>query len=232
MVAAALINKHWSAVALSTSAWAWRLETIPHTFIASLLRSRSWPSLCWLLKPANLLPPLDLECLEQTCDAPELPGYDATDPPLKTWEHRGVSSNFLVFNVSFTRTHAWQHQPPYLHICKLVCTNRPAILLLSAAAGKASETLPLIPTHLPSTAPGMQFQHQALCRGPKMASGEGLKILRDALGRECPTFGACPSTSTLPPFLAAFGEQPKAGPIALASSYGQSTTYMVRLCWH
>ena len=99
---AALVNKHWCAVALSKDAWARRVHsTLPQSCTASLEGgTHSWPSLWHMLKPANLLPPLD--CAErQTPGA----GFQAYTAALKPWTGRGtslLSESGLIL--------AWLHQ--------------------------------------------------------------------------------------------------------------------------
>ena len=80
---AALVEKHWYTTATSQAAWEWRLNsTLPRSHTASV-EGRSWPSLWWLLKPANILPPLD-------CSEEQLPhaGWIPFTAPLKKWANR------------------------------------------------------------------------------------------------------------------------------------------------
>ena len=78
LVRAGLVNKHWSAVASSKDAWAWRLHsTLPGRYVEALAQC-PWPKLWWILKPANLL--MLLDCYEQQSPTP---GFSLCQAPLK-----------------------------------------------------------------------------------------------------------------------------------------------------
>lgn len=89
---AGLVNKHWGAAASTEFSWAWRLySTLPAKHVKGLVQC-PWPTLWWIMKPANLLPPLD--CYRKRIHFRGLPLCQA---PLKTSSRQAHQGGLLGY---------------------------------------------------------------------------------------------------------------------------------------